>query len=87
MVSAAITLSTINDVFPDTLPDDSDPAVDREAYRGVAGYVVFIAGGCIIFQAIMILLRALYFGGVMTSGFVAYAIVVSNHKLAGWLAS
>ena len=81
MVSAAITLTTIEDRFPDDLPDDSDAAVDRDAYRGAAGWLVFIAGACIIFQGIMIILRGLYFGGVLQSGFVAFAVVVSNHKL------
>ena len=79
MVSAGVTLSVVNDRFSDdNVQDGSEAETDGESYRGVAGWLIFVAGGCIIFQAIMILLRALYFGGVMTSGFVAYAVVVST---------
>ena len=86
LVSAAIALSTINEIaifdddVVDNLPDDSEIRTDREAYRGVAGYLIFIAAAAILFHAIMIILRALYFGGILEAGFVAFAIVVSNDR-------
>ena len=79
-------MSTINDIaifeddVVDNLPDDHEIVTDRASYRGVAGYLIFIAGACIIFHVIMIILRGLYFGGILSSGFVAFAIVVSEHN-------
>lgn len=74
VIASAITLSTLNDLFGDT--EDRTVVSDEEAqYRGVAGWLVFICVVGLIFEIIMVIFRALYFGQVMTAGFVGLGAV------------
>ena len=78
MIASAITISTLNDLFGDADDRSSDTISDDEArYRGVAGWLVFIAVVGLIFEIIMVIFRGLYFGEVMTAGFVGLGAVVS----------
>ena len=76
MIAAAITLTTITDVYPVDLPDNSESAEDRNAYRGVAGWMVAIGAFGVVAQTIMTIIRALYFGQIMTIGFVTFEAMV-----------
>ena len=76
LIASAITISTLNDLFGDT--DDRTVFSDEEAqYRGVAGWLMFVCMVGLIFQVIMVFFRALYFGEVMSAGFVGLGVVVS----------
>ena len=80
MIAAAITLTTINDVYFVDPPDNSEAAADRNSYRGLAGWMVAISVFCVVVQIFMTIIRALYFGQIMTVGFVTFeAMVRFNH--------
>ena len=53
MIAAAITLTTITDVYPVDPPDNSESAADRDAYRGVAGWMVAIGAFGVVAQTII----------------------------------
>ena len=74
MIASAVTISTINDL----VGDDSDSTSDVERrYRGVAGWLVFLGVAGLIFEIIMAIFRGLYFGQVLSEGFVVFGVVVS----------
>lgn len=76
MIAAAITLSTIDDVYPVDPPDNSEAAADRNAYRGVAGWLVAIGSLCMVVEVIMAIIRALYFAQIIPVGFVTFEALV-----------
>ena len=76
MIASAITISTLDDIFGDN--DDDRTISDEEArYRGVAGWLTFVGVVAMVFEVIMVIFRALYFGEVMSAGFVGLGAVVS----------
>ena len=76
MIACAVSLSAIDDAFGGA-DDDTDLADDRDRYNGAAGWLLFVAIAGIIIQIIMLIVRALYYGEVITSQFIVFGIVVS----------
>ena len=70
-------LNTIDDLFSDDIDDDSELGQDRDQYRGVAGWLLFVAIGGMIVQAVMFIVRLLYYVEVITSQFIIFGVVVS----------
>ena len=70
LVASAITISTLDDIV-----GDSDSTTDEEQrYRGVAGWLVFLGVAGLIIEVIMVIFRALYFGQVISEGFVVFGM-------------
>ena len=76
LIASAVALSNIDEFF-EYVPDDTDAADDRDQYRGVAGWLLFVAIAGIVVQAVMTIVRAFYYGEVITSHFAVFGIVVS----------
>ena len=76
LIASAVALSNINELYED-VPDDSDAADDRDQYRDVAGWLLFVAIVGMVVQIVMVIVRALYYGEVITNQFVAFGIIVS----------
>ena len=76
LIASAVALSNIDSFFEDA-SEDSDFADDRDRYRGVAGWMLFVAIAGIVIQAVMTIVRALYYGEVITSQFNVFGIIVS----------
>ena len=73
LVAAALTISTLDDIV-----GDSDSTTDEEQrYRGVGGWLVFLGVAGLVVEIVMVIVRGLYYGQVISEGFVAYGIVVS----------
>ena len=76
LIASAVALSNI-DAFFENFPEDSEFSDDRDRYRGVAGWMLFVGIAGIVVQAVMTIVRALYYGEIITSQFVAFGIAVS----------
>ena len=76
LVASAVAISNINDIF-EGAPDGSDAADDRDKYRGVAGWLLFVGIAGLITQVAMAIIRGLYYGEIVTSQFIIFGITVS----------
>ena len=76
LIASAVAISNINNVFED-VDEDSDAADDRDKYRDVAGWLLFVGIAGLITQIIMAIIRGLYYGEVITSHFLIFGITVS----------
>ena len=76
LIASAVALNNIDEFFED-VEDDTDDADNRDQYRGVAGWLLFVAIAGIVVQIVMVIVRALYYGEVITNQFVAFGIIVS----------
>ena len=74
MIASAVTVSNINEIFEDP---EGEVEEDRNRYRAVAGFLVFVGIAGIITQAVLTIARALYYGEVITSQFTVFGIIVS----------
>ena len=77
LIASAITITSVNDIFDDDIPDDSDVGRDRDRYRAVAGWLLFVCIAGIITQVIFAIVRGLFYGEVIISQFIAFGVVVS----------
>ena len=66
----------------DVFVSNVDNTEDMDQYRGVAGWLLFVAIAGIIVQAVMVITCALYYGEVIASQLVGvvFRIVVSFNK-------
>ena len=76
LIASAVALNNIDEFFED-VEDDTDDADNRDQYRGVAGWLLFVAIAGIVVQIVMVIVRALYYVEVITNQFVAFGITVS----------
>ena len=77
LIACGVALNRIDDLFSDDIDDDSQAGQDRDQYRGVAGWLLFVAIGGIIVQGVMFIFRLLYYVEVITSQFIIFGVVVS----------
>ena len=78
MIASAVTLSTIDDVSSDHIPAYANVGKDREKYRGVAGWILFVSIAGIITQVIMLIIHLLYHLQCLKHQFLTFAIIVSS---------
>ena len=82
LISCGVTLSTIDDtiIFDDNFNDD-DPelAEDRDAYRAVAGWLIFVSIAGIISQVLLLVFRLLYYCEAFSANFTVFTVIVSSH--------
>lgn len=76
LIASAVALSNIDEFFED-VPEDSDFEDDRDQYRRVAGWMLAVAIAGIIIQAVLTIVRALYYGEAITNHFTVFGIIVS----------
>ena len=67
----------INEIFDDHIPDDTEAGWDRNRYRAVAGWLVFVGIAGIITQVIFAIFCGLYYDEAIISQFVIFGVVVS----------
>ena len=77
MIASAVALSSIEDLYPDDIDEDSSAAEDRDRYRGVAGWLLFVGIAGIITQSVMVVVRGLYYTEIVKSQFMIFAVMVS----------
>ena len=77
MIASVITITNINEIFGDDIPDDTEAGRDRNRYRAVAGWLVFVGIAGIITQVIFAIFRGLYYGEAILSQFVIFGVVIS----------
>ena len=77
LIASAVALNTIGDIFRDDTDDDSEVGQDRDQYRGVAGWLLFVAIAGIAVQVVMFIVRLLYYIEVISTQFMMFGIAVS----------
>ena len=82
LISCGVTLSTIDDtpLFDDDVTDeDSEIAEDRDAYRAVASWLIFVSIAGIISQVLLLVFRLLYYCEAFSANFTVFTVIVSSH--------
>ena len=79
MIASTATLSTIDDVFPVYISGDDKE--DRDRYRCVAGWILFVSIAGMISQAIMLIIRLLYHLQHLKHQFLTFTIIVSSDTM------
>ena len=76
LIASGVTLLTIDDIYPDELPEGSQFKDEKETYDGVAGRLLFVSIVGIIVQSIMAVVRGLYFAETIKSNFQMFTVLV-----------
>ena len=79
MIDSAITLSTIDDVFPDYY--SGSVGEDRDRYRGVAGWVLFVSIAGIMSQVMMLIIHLFCHFQCSKHQFLTFIIIVSSDTM------
>ena len=79
MIASAVTLSTIDDVFLDYY--SGSVGEDRDRYRGVAGWILFVSITGIISQVIMLIICLCYHLQCLKHQFLTFTIIVSSDTM------
>ena len=77
--AAAVAVSAVNDI--DDYVGDFKHA---DSYRGAAGWLVFVGLAAVVYHAIMIFIRIIYFAANIGRSFAGFSFTVSNcgcHRL------
>ena len=79
LISSSIALTKISDIFDDSeipLPDQG--ALNRDRYKGVAGYLVFASIIGMVIQIILAIVRGLFYSETLKKErYTMFGIVVS----------
>ena len=78
LIASGVAIANINDVFKNA-QDDSDAADDRDKYRDVAGWLLFVGIAGLITEITIAIIRGLYYGEIIKSQFVIFGITVSTN--------
>ena len=76
LVASAIAIADITDLFKDD-GENLTGADDRDKYRDVAVWLLSVGFVGLITQAIIAIIRGLYYGEIITSWFAIFGITVS----------
>ena len=75
-IAAALALSAVNDL-DDLFGDEYKHA---DSIRAAAGWLLFVGIAAIIYHAIMIFIRAIYFSSNVSQGFAGFSFTVSDYE-------
>ena len=76
--AAAVAVSAVNDI------EDFGYFEHADSYRGAAGWLVFVGLAAVIYHAIMIFIRIIYFAANTGRSFAGFSFTVSDcscHRL------
>ena len=76
LIASAIAIADITDLFKDD-GENLTGADDRDKYRDVAVWLLSVGFVGLITQAIIAIIRGLYYGEIITSWFAIFGITVS----------
>lgn len=74
LIVSVITLSTIDDIYSDDLPDDSEGAENRDKYRYLAKCLARLSTTGIIVHVIMVIVGVLYHDGIIKAQLTAVLV-------------
>lgn len=76
MVASAVVQSTITDI-DDLIELTEQQKEDRDRYRAVAGWLLFVGAGGMIIMVAMVIVRVLYYTEFLNARFVLFGVLVS----------
>lgn len=82
LIASAVALASIDDLYSDDIDEDSTAADDRDRYRAVAGWLLFVGIAGIITQGVMVIVRGLYYAEIVKSLFMTFVAIVSLCNVA-----
>ena len=82
MIASAVALTAINDIiiFDDDIDNiigDDEDKDHKWRYQAVAWWIIGVGSAGVVLQAIMAVIRSLYYNESLVDNFIAFAIIVS----------